>query len=87
VDLVVLFASAGGVVAVGIAVSTWNKRYCINKLKKAGAFSPEKAVTREGADIEADPWSRTTLNTLVKKGKLGMTEDGRYYIRVQNNRP
>lgn len=86
-DWVALVVIVGGVTAVAFVLDASGKRYCFNKLKKAGAFSPEKAVTFEEADIEVQPWTRQVFRTFVKKGKVGMTEDGRFYLSMQNNRP
>jgi hypothetical protein len=49
------------------------------KIRIARAVSPETAVKPEEAGI-TDGWDKKALRRLVKEGKLGTTEDGRYYI-------
>jgi len=85
VDIVDLTIGLVAFVTVFLLLIVSNRRYCLNKLKKAGAFSPETAVTPEKAGFHSDDlaaWARATLRSLVKKGKVKMTEDGRYYIET-----
>ena len=58
----------------------WNKNVnqVKSKLQKSGAFSPETAVKPEDANIPW--WCEFILETLAEK-----TEDGRYYLRVEEN--
>jgi hypothetical protein len=51
----------------------------LRKIAMAGALSPETAVKPEDAGITSD-WDKTALRGLVRKGKLAVTEDGRYYV-------
>jgi hypothetical protein len=82
VDIIELVVSLSGVFALVFALDASGKRYCLKKLKKAGAFSPEKAVTLEQAKIDgSDPFDRNMLRRLVKSGKVKTTEDGRFYIQ------
>jgi hypothetical protein len=60
------------------------KKRCLKKYKKANAFSPETAITPEKAGIA---WhEKNALKTLVKKGKIKKTEDGRYYLPWENKK-
>lgn len=54
------------------------KERCLKKYKKSKAFSPETAITPEKAGIA---WhEKNALKTLVRKGKIKKTDDGRYYL-------
>ncbi len=58
-----------------------HKFECIlRKVAMAGALSRETAVKPEEAGITCE-WDKRALKGLVKKGKLGATDDGRYYVR------
>ena len=48
------------------------------RLKAAGAVSPETAVTPQTAKLTIWPDQRV-LDSLVKQGKVGKTEDRRYW--------
>ena len=52
----------------------------LRKIAQVGALSPETAIKPEEAGI-TDDWDKRALKRLVKEGKLGVTEDGRYYIK------
>jgi len=52
----------------------------LRKIAQAGALSPETAVKPEDAGITSQ-WDKRALNGLARRGKLGVTEDGRYYIK------
>jgi len=52
------------------------KKKIIEKLEKAGAFSPDTAVTAEKAGV----YEGHILKDLIKQEKIKRTEDGRYYV-------
>jgi hypothetical protein len=76
-----------GAIVVGLlayAVELLTRSYCLNKIKEAKAFSPETAVTREEARIPigliTGKMTKRNLQILVKKNKVKVTENGRYYV-------
>ena len=52
------------------------QRQMLEKLKQAGACSPETAVTLEKVGIKRSP----IFDMLVKQDRVKSTGDGRYYI-------
>lgn len=54
----------------------------LEKLKKAGAFSPETAVTAEEAGVT----SSYMLKDLIRWENVKVTEDGRYYIERKDKK-
>ena len=63
-----------------------NQRYLLRKLRKAKAISPEKAVTLKEAKLESGPLTEPPLARLIKRKKVNITEDGRYYIPCEDER-
>lgn len=61
----------GGVIA---------ERYYLKRLNKVKAISSENAVTREEAKIDPGPIATRALKGLVKRKKVKVTGDGRYYV-------
>lgn len=55
-------------------------RKIIKGLKEAGAVSPETAIPYEEIGLKFTSSSGIYIESLVKKGKIKKTEDGRYYI-------
>ena len=55
------------------------QRPMLDKLKQAGACSPETAVTLEKAGIKRSP----IFNMLLKQNRVKSTEDGRYYVNCK----
>ena len=52
------------------------EREILRKFKKAGAISPETAVTAK----EADVYEGYYLSDLVRWGRIKKTSDNRYYV-------
>jgi hypothetical protein len=63
-----------------------NLRYLSRKLKKANATSPEKAVTLKEAKLESGPLTEPYLARLIKRKKVNITEDGRYYVESKDEK-
>jgi hypothetical protein len=69
----------------GILGGVLGELECIRvKLKAVGAVSPETAVTPETAKLTIWPDKRV-LDSLVKQGKVGKTEDGRFWWQQKTN--
>jgi hypothetical protein len=64
-----------------------NLRYLLRKLKKANAISPEKALTLKEAKLESGPLTEPYLARLIKRKKVNITEDGRYYVESKDEKP
>jgi hypothetical protein len=52
------------------------------KLKEAGAFSPETAVTPEQVGVT----SKYMLNDLIRYKNVKRTEEGRYYVPCKDGK-
>jgi len=59
-----------------VAAILVKKKKIIEKLKRAGAFSPETAVTAEKAGV----YEGYILKDLIKKRKIKKTNNGCYYV-------
>ena len=65
-------ASAAGMVA-------WQQNQVIKKLRLANALTRDTAVKPETAGIMSYA-EKSTLRTLVNRGKVGETEDQKYFL-------
>ena len=59
-----------------VAAILVKKKKIIEKLKKAGALSPNTAITAEKAGV----YEGFILKDLIREGKMKKTADGRYYV-------
>jgi hypothetical protein len=78
----------------GAVAAVASEKRCLEKLKEAGATSPENAVKPEDAGIlhekeysifiESPTWEWEALERLIKRGEVRTTEDGRVYVECKN---
>lgn len=57
------------------------RKIIIDRLTECGAFSEENAVTMQDAGVLNPNGFKRFNRFLVYKGVLGVTSDGRYYLR------
>jgi hypothetical protein len=62
-----------------------DERCCLEMLKKVNATSKESAVKPEDAGISGFSLERA-LQSLIKRGKVKKTEDGRYYVECKDGK-
>lgn len=85
----------GAIFGAGSLVVATEKR-CLEKLKEAGATSPENAVKPEDAGIlkereysifvESPTMEWDALERLIKRGEVKKTEDGRVYVECKDGK-
>ena len=56
------------------------KRKIIYKLRQSGALSPDTARTPEEAGFLPGVFP-VLLNSMIRRNMVGVTDDGRYYIK------